>query len=61
MLNPQREKAKDMPAGKEKREILDSTKKEILELEKKIEKLEKNTVKDTQVVDKLLKKSRRWR
>ena len=51
-----------MPAGKEKREILDSTKKEILELEKKIEKLEKNTGKDTKVVDRsVIEKSRRWR
>ncbi len=50
-----------MPAGKEKREILDSTKKEILQLEKKIKKLEKNTAKDTKAVDKLLKKGRYWR
>jgi muramidase (phage lysozyme) len=53
----QREKTKDMPAGEEKREILDSTKKEISQLENKIKKLEKNTAKDTKAVDRLLKKA----
>ena len=53
----QRKKAKDMPAGEEKRKILDSTKKEISQLENKIKKLEKNTAKDTKAVDKLLKKA----
>jgi len=56
-VKAQREAAKDMPAGKEKRELLDSTKEEILQLEKKIKNLEKTTGKDTQVVDDLLKKA----
>ena len=56
-VKAQREAVKDMPAGKEKREILDSTKKEINELNKKIKNLEKTTVKDTQTVDNLLKKA----
>ena len=53
----QREAVKDMPAGKEKREILDSTKKEIIQLNKEIKRLEKTTGKDTQAVDDLLKKA----